>query len=83
MSMAVVTSAMLCGCVVIGAFGVLSLLQGSLPRAAIPFVIPASLGYWAWNSLDRQDPFPKMLGAAWVGGLPLGYLAFLASNWLQ
>lgn len=70
--------AMVAGAVLIGSFGILNYLNGYTLRAASSLMLPAYIGYWAWQIRDNlgAEPLIPIFGAAWLSGLPIGLIAF-------
>lgn len=69
--------AMAGACALVGGLGVVNYLNGNTLRTAISLLVPAFLGYWAWQVRDnlRSEPLIPIFGLAWLAGLPVGLAA--------
>jgi hypothetical protein len=81
MMMGIVLVTLASACAVVGAMGVANCLSGNTLRAAISLLIPAFLGYWAWQARDnlRTEPLIPIFSLVWLAGLPIG----LVVHWLR
>lgn len=70
--------AMAAGAALVGGLGVVNYLNGYALRAAASLLLPAFLGYWAWQARDNlgAEPLIPIFGVAWLAGLPIGLIAF-------
>ncbi len=57
--------------------GIVNYLNGNMLRAVASLVVPAFLGYWAWQARDNlgSEPLIPIFGVAWLAGLPVGWAA--------
>lgn len=69
----------------IAGLGVVNYLNGCTLRAVASLVVPAFLGYWAWQVRDNlgAEPLIPIFGAAWLAGLPIGLIAHELSQALS
>ena len=68
--------ALACSAALLGGLGAIHYMNGSMLQSGATLVMPAYLGYWAWQARDnlRSEPLIPIFAGAWLCGLPLGLL---------
>lgn len=81
MMMGIMLVTLTSACALVSGLGVVNYLNGNTLRAAISLLMPAFLGYWAWQIRDNlgSEPLIPIFCLAWLAGLPIGLTAY----WLR
>lgn len=77
MLMALILMTMVACSSLIGGLGIVNYLNGETLKAISSLVVPAYMGYWAWQARDdlRNEPLIPIFTLAWLCGLPIGLIA--------